>query len=597
MKERICFIAGTLAVFFLMFILILNIPYGKFEGSKLTLARDTTWFTEPVRPDGGIDYARALNQRYSEGVTLENNLCARIFLVTPPSDFGASEDQGSVFEARFASALGYKEVPERIDLPDPVLEVTDQRYAELERRSPSERRQKDENVTYEEIDLQISQEYDLVQNPWRAAEFPQWAEVLKLQKPALDLMVSASKLTGYYHPIATDEVDSGSSAALIGALMPVAQRTRQVARALRFRAMNSIAEDRVEAAIEDIKSIRRIALLQSRSMTLVEKLVSIACFGIALQAEEQLLASGKLSVEQLEDYYSFLSSHRCPVETARHVEECERAIMLDQIQSLQLYGKDALFSMGRGKIEGPAAAAIQMLLNSADLTQSMRSANRMYDRFVKSCKQPTLKGMRDSAHAFQNELEDLERNVESSIWKLFRGPKTRGDIIGQVVCLMMLPHVTGVLDAEIRTVLHEEVTLAAIAITRYRKDHDEFPENLGALVPRYVNAVPVDPLNESPLKYDRTDDGYLVYSIGLDGIDNNGRREDETARRNEFDLRVCVGATPDYETGSLRDSKVKDAAYEKEEIERRKQLHLKELDEIRMRREVEKRVKEQEKRL
>ena len=40
---------------------------------KITIGKETTYITEPLRPDGYPDYVAALNRRASEGVTPENN--------------------------------------------------------------------------------------------------------------------------------------------------------------------------------------------------------------------------------------------------------------------------------------------------------------------------------------------------------------------------------------------------------------------------------------------------------------------------------------------------------------------------------------------
>ncbi|MBN1395170.1 MAG: hypothetical protein JW959_09115 [Pirellulales bacterium] len=40
---------------------------------KVEISKETTYFTEPLRPDGGVDYVAALNKKYSAGVTPENN--------------------------------------------------------------------------------------------------------------------------------------------------------------------------------------------------------------------------------------------------------------------------------------------------------------------------------------------------------------------------------------------------------------------------------------------------------------------------------------------------------------------------------------------
>ena len=75
-----------------------------------------------------------------------------------------------------------------------------------------------------------------------------------------------------------------------------------------------------------------------------------------------------------------------------------------------------------------------------------------------------------------------------------------------------------------------EVLLAAQA---YRRDKGEFPASLDALVPDYLEAVPLDPCHRSGgrLLYRRdSPTKALVWSVGEDGTDNDGSIESEQGR-------------------------------------------------------------------
>ena len=74
-----------------------------------------------------------------------------------------------------------------------------------------------------------------------------------------------------------------------------------------------------------------------------------------------------------------------------------------------------------------------------------------------------------------------------------------------------------------------EVAATALAVQRYRLAHRELPETLDHLVPVYLAAVPADPFDGAPLRYRRTDRGFVVYSVGEDGKGNGstGRRPAE----------------------------------------------------------------------
>jgi hypothetical protein len=62
----------------------------------------------------------------------------------------------------------------------------------------------------------------------------------------------------------------------------------------------------------------------------------------------------------------------------------------------------------------------------------------------------------------------------------------------------------------------------ALAVERYRLAHKEWPSDLAALLPLYLKDVPIDPFDGQPLRYRRTFDGVVIYSVAEDCVDNQG---------------------------------------------------------------------------
>jgi hypothetical protein len=66
-------------------------------------------------------------------------------------------------------------------------------------------------------------------------------------------------------------------------------------------------------------------------------------------------------------------------------------------------------------------------------------------------------------------------------------------------------------------------TRVACAIERYRIQHNDLPDTLGALVPQFLPGIPNDLFDGQPLRYNKNADGtYLLYSIGWNGRDDGG---------------------------------------------------------------------------
>jgi hypothetical protein len=68
-----------------------------------------------------------------------------------------------------------------------------------------------------------------------------------------------------------------------------------------------------------------------------------------------------------------------------------------------------------------------------------------------------------------------------------------------------------------------DMAMLACALERYCLVQGQYPDNLNALVPRFVAVLPHDIINGQPLKYRRTTNGrYMIYSIGWNEKDDSG---------------------------------------------------------------------------
>jgi len=85
--------------------------------------------------------------------------------------------------------------------------------------------------------------------------------------------------------------------------------------------------------------------------------------------------------------------------------------------------------------------------------------------------------------------------------------------------------------------------LVGIAVERYRQAHGRFPDQLTDLAPEFLDAVPLDPFDDQPLRYRAEDTGVIIYSLGADGIDHKGRRYDDTGSdfQDNTDIPVTFG--------------------------------------------------------
>lgn len=85
--------------------------------------------------------------------------------------------------------------------------------------------------------------------------------------------------------------------------------------------------------------------------------------------------------------------------------------------------------------------------------------------------------------------------------------------------------------------------LTAIALQAYKLERGAYPQTLRGLVPGFLPRVPIDPFSGiAPLRYRRTKNTYILWSIGPDGIDDGGKPVVDAASKRS--RRVSPAAPP-----------------------------------------------------
>ena len=109
-----------------------------------------------------------------------------------------------------------------------------------------------------------------------------------------------------------------------------------------------------------------------------------------------------------------------------------------------------------------------------------------------------------------------------------------------VMVQMIAPATTRIGELDLRRRAHVSLARTALAIERHRLAAGKIPERLDDLVPKYLEQVPIDPFDGQPIRYRRTEPGYVLYSVREDGQDNGGKEQHEVDRGKPYDLCFIV---------------------------------------------------------
>ena len=81
-----------------------------------------------------------------------------------------------------------------------------------------------------------------------------------------------------------------------------------------------------------------------------------------------------------------------------------------------------------------------------------------------------------------------------------------------------------ILTAGQRAQAELELARTGLAIHLYRATENEWPGSIEDLFPGYLSAIPRDPFDHEPLRYVRYGDRVILYSVGLNRIDDGGNQ-------------------------------------------------------------------------
>ncbi len=66
-------------------------------------------------------------------------------------------------------------------------------------------------------------------------------------------------------------------------------------------------------------------------------------------------------------------------------------------------------------------------------------------------------------------------------------------------------------------------TMTILAALRYKQNEGNYPEDLNELIAAdYLKELPIDAFSGRPLVYKKTDDNFILYSVGLNFTDDGG---------------------------------------------------------------------------
>lgn len=458
--------------------------------AAITVSPETTAVTGPLTPHGRVDFLAALNEAAGKDVQLKDNAVV-LLAQTLGTGLRTAADHD-----RFEQLLGAGRLPVRAN---PMISQGE--FARAQRIQPEQ------------------PFFDACANagtgPWTEAQSPRVAAWLRACDEALDQCVRAFQRPHYYYPlVGTTGEDLEFASPVIGALLPLPQSCRDVARGLQARAMLSLGTGDVEAARRDVVALFQLARHLSGGSTLIELFVGAAIDSMGVDCAVAILNASYRNDDQMSAFKTELDSLSEFGSFVSMIQRGERLGTLDLIQAIADHGPQVLGMLGMNVSEG------SRINSRVDWNRSLRIANQAYDQLIEAVSET---GFAERVQALQSLNASVKQQAQSDALKtaqLLRGgnsdPVNAGRQMGNLVIALTIPATGQAHIVATRQKLRFELLLLTFDLAEHRRQNDEFPESLGG-----ITDAP-DPFTGKPLIYRRTTRGIVVYGRGVNQQDDEG---------------------------------------------------------------------------
>lgn len=337
-------------------------------------------------------------------------------------------------------------------------------------------------------------------------------EKLKIYEPALAELHAMKKLPHIRYPIDYKLEEPFSI------LLPHLAKIKGIIQELNLQACAELAAGRTDQAIESVRLMLWLCDSLDNEMFLISQLVCIAGRQIALQPIWEGLAQHKWSEAQLKE----IQENMLRVNFISALDHCladERAggmTTIDWIRKRKMRGDAmAIFDMPEGG-DGTQANAGRSLLGwvipSGWFYFEMANFGRLMDTSTAGAWDIEARQIdaRTVDANFARVTDQFKRGPIDSVWHHYMFARL----------LMPALEKSSGKFARAQSTAHQAAL--ACAIERHRLANNKLPDSLADLAPKYLAKIPHQVVSPEPMRYRQTPDGFVLWSVGWDGKDDDG---------------------------------------------------------------------------
>lgn len=492
---------------------------------RFPLGKETTYVTEPLDAEGYIDYAAALNERMRRGVTPANNAHVLLWKALGP------HPRGVAVPKEFFQRIGIEPPPEKGDY-----------FIDLSRYL-KEQLKIDPVKDSERIDEELRRSG---LRPWTPEQHPKMASWLKANEKPLAVVIEATKRSHYFMPLVPRKRETDKRVAgLVGVPVPTLQECGLLASALAARAMLRVGQSSADDAWQDLLACHRLGRLVGQGATLAEGSAGYAIDGTACWADLAFLEGIKPDAKRIASCLRDLRKLPPLPSMAEKVEFGERFMVLNMVANLARHGNlmgniKFLEGLPPSRTPDELDRAWEKLLQDMDWDPALRNVNRWFDHLSASLAEKDRGPREKKLKQIFFESVTVTGNVATGeTFKQLRSGKTSRDkVVSDILVSLIVPVITGEHKRADRAQQTQDNVIVAFALACSQREHGHYPKELTALAPKYLEHVSLDLFSGKPLVYRPSENGYLLYSVGVNGQDDQGQSCDDQPEGDDLSIRM-----------------------------------------------------------
>lgn len=373
--------------------------------------------------------------------------------------------------------------------------------------------------------------FDLVKyGPWSSNDQPEIAKYIKYYQDTTEQLIKASKLERCFFPITADLF-------IMGEQLERTTAMRQWARLLVAAGNNDIAEGNTDEAIEKYLVAVRMGQNASQQPSAMDFLVGIACEALAMGGINNFVVCGDAN-----EFYLYKLEQA--VSGIKHDWNSDLTGFIDSEKLFfkNLWGAMCYQVNVQGKIRFSHDPSKTIREQSKKvLGDEIADGNDIFSGYW--CKKLMKAHTIPYWFYMPENPEKLSEIIDASFEKHYAMTKPDFDWSKESemppgfhckINIQQLVEIMAKINKGIYPALHNNYlriaaqqrgTLLIIAMRRYKNANGHWPEILDDVKTLVSAETFIDPMNNGPFIYKQTADGFTLYGKGKNGIDEDGKYE------------------------------------------------------------------------